>query len=512
MTTCREIYTLRYKEDYMIKSRVWAVQIDCVDINDIDRILYFSSGEYIDESKTFYDIRLKQPSLISVNGYSGAVLQSNSESSIGEIELVNIDRELDYLADYAFDGRECRVFLVDEYGVKSNNVSSIINNIRWSQNTVSFVLRSGHSLFDTNHPNNTFLGNNILPLGLEGTSDIVGNIKPRIYGKVSHVSGVLVNTSKLAYQVCDSDDIEILQVYDKGVRLTYQETFKSYELFINSSINTGHYIVYKGYFRLGSKPVGIVTCDAKRSVVSADGVLRNIVKDFDSDNDVVMTVDDNIKNYEVGIYVNSETNTSTLISNISKSVGCMYDVVGNLVIFSRVNLDSTSYDIDLHDYNIISIERNATALGENSIPVNKVTVTYDKVYSVVSEPAGSVNDIDAARIANQTRSSISTNENIIIRNKLSKSYTLDSCLNKQSEATDLADWMLSILSRKRVDLYSVKVRLDVELINKIKIGNKVKLNSYKLNLANGMITSIIGHTIDAKNGRVELKLIGSVNV
>ena len=118
MTTCREIYTLYRKEDYMIRSRVWAVQIDCVDINDIDRILYFSSGEYIDESKTFYDIRLKQPSLISVNGYSGAVLQSDSESSIGEIELVNIDGELDYLADYAFDGRECRVFLVDEYGVK----------------------------------------------------------------------------------------------------------------------------------------------------------------------------------------------------------------------------------------------------------------------------------------------------------------------------------------------------------------------------------------------------------
>lgn len=500
----------------MIKSRTWVVNIHCIDINNIERILNFSSGEYIDENKIYYDVRIKQPSLVSVNGYSGAILQSDSESSVGEIELVNVDRELDYLADYAFDGRDCRVFLIDEYGNKSNTMNFVINNIRWSSTTVSFVLRSYHSLLDTQHPNNTYLGNNILPFGLEGTSDIVGNVKPRIYGKVSHVSGVFVNTSKLVYQVCDSDDVLITEVYDKGVPIDYQQTFSNYDSFINTTIETGHYVVYKGYFRLGSKPVGVVTCNAQRQSISANNTLVNVINDYNSkynsDISVYLDVEQLIRDYEVGIYINSEINTSNIVNLISRSIGCMYDVVNNQVYLSRVNLEVGSCDIELFDYNIISIERNATALGDNSIPINKVTVMYDKVNTTVSEPAGSVNESDAARLSTSTRSSVSINNEIILRNKLSKSFSFESCLNKQSEAEELSNWMLSILSRKRVDVYSVKVRLDVELINNVKIGNTVKLNTYKLNLTNGIYTSIIGHTIDAKNGRIELKLIGGVHV
>ena len=81
--------------------------------------------------------------------------------------------------------------------------------------------RTGSQEFDKAHQRVQYLGNNVLPNGLEGTADdIKGKTKPKVYGKVFNIEPMMVNTSKLIYQASDSDVYDIPNVYDKGAALT----------------------------------------------------------------------------------------------------------------------------------------------------------------------------------------------------------------------------------------------------------------------------------------------------
>ena len=83
----------------------WTLTIQARDAENQPQTLRFSQGIYLDEDDNFYDPRIQQPGLYEAGLYAGQLL-NQSRSGYGETTLLNDDGGLDYLADYAVDGRE----------------------------------------------------------------------------------------------------------------------------------------------------------------------------------------------------------------------------------------------------------------------------------------------------------------------------------------------------------------------------------------------------------------------
>ena len=133
-----------------------------------------------------------------------------------------------------------------------------------SSTSLRLRLRDRLSEFDKAHQRVQYLGNNVLPNGLEGTADdIKGKTKPKVYGKVFNIEPMMVNTSKLIYQASDSDVYDIPNVYDKGAALTRGSDYADSAAMLATAPSPGQYKACpsEGYFRLGAAPEGTVTCD-----------------------------------------------------------------------------------------------------------------------------------------------------------------------------------------------------------------------------------------------------------
>jgi|GEM_PF-653084 len=237
----------------------WIFTIAALNASDVATTLYFSNGEYIDASDNFYQIRLLQPSLINVSANDGGVLPIFGQSSIGEVELANIDGQLDFLADYALDGRAATLSFVNG-ATTTVYFQGTVGRMQERGNSLFFALKAFTESLATTHPlGAVYDGSNALPLGLEGTADdIEGKAKPRVYGDCRNISPVPVNTSKLIYQASNNADAIITAVYDEGVRL------------VNYRVNGSHAIgatVIAVDTGTGDIPVGaVVIFDSHRTL------------------------------------------------------------------------------------------------------------------------------------------------------------------------------------------------------------------------------------------------------
>src|SRR5574340_223539 len=104
-----------------------------------------------------------------------------------------------------------------------------------------------------------YAGTNSLPDGLEGVSDIQGKSKPLLFGQCKNITPVLVNTSRLIYQVNDGAIITTnAAVYDNGVALTKGADYASQADMETNAPAAGAFRLWLagGYFRLGSTPAG----------------------------------------------------------------------------------------------------------------------------------------------------------------------------------------------------------------------------------------------------------------
>lgn len=120
-----------------------------------------------------------------------------------------------------------------------------------------------------------YLGDNALPAGLEGVDDLNGRAKPIVLALASNCSPVLVNSSKLIYQVSAplaalTAAVGVGAARDMGVPLAASGTYATTAQLLDDALApaAGHYKVLTTvadgcYVRLGSSPIGQVTCDAE---------------------------------------------------------------------------------------------------------------------------------------------------------------------------------------------------------------------------------------------------------
>ncbi len=95
----------------------WIATINALDTNGVPIVLYFSDKGYKNSAGVYYKARMSQPARINVTANDGGLLKVMDSASTGEIILENIDGGLNYLLDYAIDGRECVLQLVSPQGI-----------------------------------------------------------------------------------------------------------------------------------------------------------------------------------------------------------------------------------------------------------------------------------------------------------------------------------------------------------------------------------------------------------
>lgn len=148
------------------------------------------------------------------------ILEPRSQASLGEAVLNNEDGYFNGMADDFFDGRTFTLKMGDEGAAYASFVTILvatIESVAIEASVVSVRLRDRAITLDQPFSRDVYAGTNSLPLGLEGTADdIKGQYKPRIFGRVSLMRPVLVNTSKLIYQVSTKACVSVTQVFGGG--------------------------------------------------------------------------------------------------------------------------------------------------------------------------------------------------------------------------------------------------------------------------------------------------------
>jgi hypothetical protein len=508
---------------YLAEIEVYDTAISAV------KTLYFSTHGFTSRASdspasTFYDPKLKQPGLMRRDIFSQGATGGASTTGYGLIELVNLGT-LDGMADYGFDGRNFRILLGDTEAARSSFTTVIKGTMEQPEFTwqsLSIRIRDRLAEFDRTIQTTLYAGTNSLPAGLEGTaSDLKGKPKPRVYGQVFNITPLMVNTSRLIYQVNDGAIASLDQAYDQGVALTAGAAYSSQADMEANAPAAGTYRAWLagGYFRLGSSPVGPVTASVTQGASAADRTVAQIIKTIAigpggiAAGDVVAAdvtaLDTASGSAVVGIYLGDGETIKTALDALSNSVGAWYsfDRLGQLRM-AQLTLPASGSAATFTQQDIIEIERTATADTDKGVPAYQVRLNYAKNYTVISSGlAASAPATFKTWLAEEYRTVSATDSAILTAHLLSPVLEFSSLLVDATAAQTEATRRL-ILYKTRRDRLNVKVKVTPGVTDTLDLGNvlTIKINRFGYNA--GKLFRIIGIQPDYRTGTLDLTLWG----
>ena len=485
---------------------VWLVDIAALNASDEATVLRFGSDGYteVDGGQYYYyEPRLVQPAIFNLVAYTGNLLPGISgESSAGNIELQNIDGELNWLADYAVDGRSMTLRHVDG-GVAAVVLAATVESMHFNNERVVLVLRNPLAGLEQALPGNRFAGNNLLPDGVEGTTDDIGGTrKPKAFGQISNASPVLVNSSKLVYQVHDGADVTVTEVRDRGVVLTFESEATDLNDLLNSPPLAGQWRRYQGYFALGSGAQA-VTCDAQRTSVAAGDVFAEVAGLFGY---TVPAGDIASLNAvgNVGVFIVDDVTGRDLLASLAEGCGAAWWLApdGQLRVKSLA-APLASADAVVEDWQIASLTRSALGAGRNGLPLRAVNIRADRVETTQTDLATVAPN--QGRYASEYREATASSAAVEARHPLSTELSISSALRDMAAASALATALLSLLSVRR-DTAECVVELSDPDLASLELGATVELNTPRLGYPRHFV--LLGRRPDAKRNRLTLILWG----
>lgn len=443
----------------------------------------------------------------------GTTLQS------GELSLANADGLLDGWLNYGFDGRRVVIRIGEPGSPYPGGFTQIfqgtIDSLDADWETLILKLRDKQYLFSPSMLTNLYLGNNALPAGVEGTpADLLGQPKPKIFGTVYNMSPLLVNTSKLTYQVNDGPIAAISAVYDRGSVLLLGSDYATAALLQASTVAPGGYntCIAQGYFQLNSNPSGTVTADVVQGTLAQQTVaqvLRTITLAAGLTTAEISAADvtalDTLNSAPVGVFVSGTDTFLSVMDQIAQSIGAWYgfDTLGVLRMGVLSN-PTGAPKLSLFDYNFNqNIERRAA--NDNNIPAWKVMLNYAKNWTVQTDLAGIVGAARVAYLAQGFRSVTQTLPSVLLQYKLATEMDVDTLLINQSDATAEGNRQLALQSVRR-DIFDVTI--PVAQLPTLIFLDVVQLTVNRFGLASGKMFRLIGITYQLNNSTVTLSMWG----
>jgi hypothetical protein len=486
----------------------------------------FSSGQGYDNAGTFYLPRIEQPATYRREA-GGSTVGGRQQSSVGELTLINSDGALSYMADDFYDGRTLTIKWGNRnalYADFTTVLVATIDSISFERQRVSVRIKDRSNTLDKPFSSVKYTGDNVLPLGLEGTSDnLKGQNKPRIFGRVALMQPQLVNTSHLIYQVSDKAITgNVLNVFDAGA-LLFRQT-PDY-----TDINTlqaagqapgeGYYKCFSSsagtYFRIGSAPYGTISCsvieDWDYLDCSASGIIKKILTElgFVSGTDWVesdFTALNQVCAGSLGVIVNAEETTSSIIDRICATIGAYWGFDNlNRFRIARIDAPSGTPVAVFTEDNTVALEKRA----DSEYPAWQITMAADVNYAVQdkSSLAGVVSTERAAWFSEAARNQVSASSPIKTSRLLAEDRKYEQSLwSSISQADAEADRRLSVFGVRR-DSVTLTVADPLSYYDTIDIGSIVSVTNSRIGY-NGKLFTVTGVYIDYQRGLLDLILYG----
>lgn len=366
------------------------------------KTLYYSTRGYTSlptdtPANQFYDNRVVQAGNYEQSMFQPGKTSGISQVGFGEVRLANSDGALDHLIDYGSDGRIIVFKIITALGILLLPACSM-EQPEFNNSEITVRIKDPQMVFNAPIQPTKYLGNNALPLGIEGADDIKGKPKPLSFGKVFNVTPALVNTSMLIYQVHEST-ATVPAAYDKGVELLQGADYADQVAMEAVSPQPGEYRVCPtlGCFRLGASPVGQVTADVIEGATSADRTAAQVAKRIAarviSAGDIStadVTALDSANSAEVGIYINAESTVLSALDQVLGSVGAWYGFAADRNLrMQQFTAPVGPPDVTLGPNDFRSLDRIASNDAGRGVPTWRVNLNYAKNYTVqTSDLAG----------------------------------------------------------------------------------------------------------------------------
>lgn len=479
----------------------------------------FSSGKGYDNAGTYYKPRIENPARFSrslfVTGVGG-----KQSTSYGELTLINLDNELNELANDFFDGRTLTIKRgkqTDSYASFSTILIATVESVAMERERVSVRLRDRTYLLDKPFDTTKYDGSNTLPNGFEGTADdIKGQSKPRIFGRIALMTPVLVNTSKLVYQVNNGAEDAVINVFDSGAYLSRAADYANTTEMMSTAPLAGEWRAYPagGYFRLGTSAFGQVSvCVAEKWAYldcSAAGILQRVLTAAGYSSSDWIAADFTALNQKnagsIGVVIGADETTASIIDRVCQSAGIWWGVDSlNRFRFARLDAPAGSPVATITDNEIIDIERQP----ESKPAVWQSTLKADINYMVMDRNslAGVVTDDRANWFSRDSRDQSSENASVKTQRLLAEAESYDSSLNGISIAKAEADRRLALFSARR-DVITVTVGDPTSQYENIDLGDVVNVQTDQLGYTAGRNMVVTSLEPDYKSNTFDMTLWG----
>jgi hypothetical protein len=493
--------------------------------------LYFSSARYVtfndayrpvgSPSHQFYDARIVQPALMRRDCWTKGKTGGQSNIGFGTLDLVAIDGGLDEMIGWFFDGQEIKLMIgeVKEFGtpVWTTVFVGTMSPPEITRDFVKLRLRDRQLVLDKPVCVNTYLGNNSLPNGYEGTTDLEGKRKPKMFGQVFGISPPCVNTSLLIYEVNDGAAVTDA-VYDGGSAFAKGTDYTSLSDMAANAPSSGEFrdCPSEGYFRLGNSPLGQVTADATEGATTADRTAAQIANRIVTTSggltsgDVTagdLTALDTLQSGVVGFWWMDDTTCRAALDEVAESVGAWWGF-DNLSMFKIVRFDvpSGSPVASFTNAEIMKIDRlNAE---DGGLPTWKAIVQYKRNYTVQkTDYASGITQARKAIISEEYAKTIQSDSAVKTESKLALESTFRTHFVSRTVASAEATRLLDLYKVQR-NRFEVQVKTDAATAAAIDLGAVVNLTHNRFGMSSGKDLRVIGFKTDLRTNTSDLTLWG----
>lgn len=502
---------------------IYTAEIQAYDPGTSSVVTYrIGTHGYSDGSNT-YEPRIQKLPRFSRSIRTSLIGGTSTEISFGELVALNGDGGLNAIRDDYVDGRKVTIKKGDSaaaYGTFSTVLIARIAGISYSSDgLISIRLRDRMPELDKVFSDKIYGGTNSLPDGVDGRpDDIKGQYRPLIYGIVSLMQPVLVNTSKLIYEVSSGSVSHVRNVFGGGSYLGRGSDYSSLSDMYSNQPEPGYFRVYTSatgtYIRLGSAPYGRVSCMAfeqwTSSLVSANGILQRVINAWDTSGTAYSVSDlttlDQKSAGPLGIVVQQGETVASIIDRICGTVGAWwgFDTLDKI----RVKLIEFGTSVaTLTETNLKDIESQAS---DEEIPW-RITIPGDRNYAVQdkSELAGIAQESTERTgwLGLETRDQVAESATVKAQRLTSREQRHEGEFHAISQAQAEATRRMALLGARRDVVTCTLLGLE-SYAGAIDLGATVTVQVPAIGYSTGRLMIVTGIDIDLDSDSASLTLWG----
>lgn len=518
-----------------IPNVIYLADLNIADSTGTTITLRYSTNKSITTSGNTYTAKIVQPAFMGQSISIDNVIGGAISSSLGELLLTNTKRDLDYLKDYIFEGKTLTIYSYNTSTlVLTTILTQTIEQASFEWDKVSVRLQNKSDLLDKPLQTKKYLGNNVLPDGVEGVSDLLDKYKPLLFGRVANITPTLVNTDKLIFQISSEPVQQVVSVMSNGAYVSVSSNIiATYADFVSDVAgkvpNAGYFTTYSGaegsFIRVGMES-GQLTCTAweKTSVIydsPAQVILRILtLAGYTSANYVAadFTAIDALVADNVGIYVTEGQTITEILNQICSSIGVWwgFDATNKFRMYyfgiAASPLLSIHASTPTDPYGITSFDIATASFNNRSIPVKEVKISYDKNWTVQAKNvlAGIIvtNYPDRTTwLGEAYRKVSSVSSSTLALYPESQLLEYETLLNSETAAKSEADRVLALTSVKR-RIITLSARMSLADLSSLYICSTISIVLPRYGFTSGTSFILIGMEIDYLNFTANLTLWG----